>query len=219
MRSFTPPANTRFYASVDLHARALFLVVLDRDGKTVFARNLPAAAEPFLHAVAPFRDGLLVACECMHCWYWLADTCRDEKIAFVLGHAWGMKAVHGNKTKCDKHDAERTPMASASAITRRCHWTVSPRSACPGPQPRQPADWTGRRPFLIFCSRRIGCGAGVGRGTKRDQREAVPRKRVGAESPPKVHPTPAAVPAVKGENRLTTRPGREARPNGTLPKV
>ena len=106
MRTFTPPADTRFYAGVDLHARALFLVILDADGNTRFARNLPAAPEPFLHAVAPFRDGLLVACECMHCWYWLADTCRDENIAFVLGHAWAMKAVHGCKTKCDRKDAE-----------------------------------------------------------------------------------------------------------------
>jgi len=106
MRSFQPPADTRFYAGVDLHARALFLVVLDRDGQTRLSRNLPAAPAPFLQAVAPFRDGLLVACECMHCWYWLADTCRDAGIAFVLGHAWAMKAVHGCKTKCDRKDAE-----------------------------------------------------------------------------------------------------------------
>src|ERR1043166_260265 len=42
MRTFTPPADIRFYAGVDLHARALFVVILDRDGKTVFAKNLPA---------------------------------------------------------------------------------------------------------------------------------------------------------------------------------
>jgi transposase len=106
MRTFTPPADTRFYAGVDLHARAAFAVILDQDGKTVFARNLPACPDAFLSAVAPFRAGLLVACECMHCWYWLADTCRDEQINFVLGHAWAMKAVHGNKTKCDRKDAE-----------------------------------------------------------------------------------------------------------------
>jgi len=106
MRTFQPPANTRFYAGVDLHARAAFVVVLDRDGQVVFAKNLPAAPDHFLRAVAPFRDGLLVACECMHCWYWLADTCRDQKIPFVLGHAWAMKAVHGSKTKCDRKDAE-----------------------------------------------------------------------------------------------------------------
>jgi transposase len=106
MRYFQPPADTRFYAGVDLHARSLFLVVLDRDGRERFARNLTAASQPFLRAVAPFRDGLVVGCECMHCWYWLADACRDEKIPFVLGHAWAMKAVHGRKTKCDRHDAQ-----------------------------------------------------------------------------------------------------------------
>jgi transposase len=106
MRSFQPPTDTRFYAGVDLHARSLYLIVLDHDGRIAFARNLPAQPEPFLRAVAPFRDGLLVACECVHCWYWLADTCRDHAIPFVLGHAWAMKAVHGCKSKCDRKDAE-----------------------------------------------------------------------------------------------------------------
>jgi transposase len=105
-RCFQPPADTRFYAGVDLHARSLFLSILDRDGQGRFARHLPAAPEPFLRAVEPFRDGLVVGCACMPCWYWLADTCRDAKIAFVLGHAWAMKAVHGRKTKCDRHDAQ-----------------------------------------------------------------------------------------------------------------
>src|SRR5689334_19713338 len=105
MRCFQPPPETRFYAGVDLHARSLFLSVLDRDGQERLARNLTAAPAPFLQAVRPFREGLVVGCECMHCWYWLADTCRDEGIAFALGHAWAMKAVHGSKTKCDRHDA------------------------------------------------------------------------------------------------------------------
>ncbi len=106
MRTFQPPAATRFYAGVDLHARACFVVLLDQGGQVVFAKNLPANPEAFLRAVAPFRDGLLVACECMHCWYWLADTCRAENIPFVLGHARAMKAVHGCKTRCDRKDAE-----------------------------------------------------------------------------------------------------------------
>src|SRR5437764_9255930 len=106
MRYFTPAPDTRFYAGIDLHARSLFLAVLDHAGQTRYARNLPAAPAPFLQAVQPFRDGLVVGCECMHCWYWLADACREADIAFVLGHAWAMKAVHGSKTKCDRHDAE-----------------------------------------------------------------------------------------------------------------
>jgi hypothetical protein len=51
MRTYTAPASVRFYAGVDLHDRSLYLVVLDRDGKTRFSRNLAAAPQPFLHAV------------------------------------------------------------------------------------------------------------------------------------------------------------------------
>jgi transposase len=113
MRSFQPPPDTQFYAGVDLHARSLFLVILDADGHTCFGRNLPAAPEPFLRAVQPFRQGLLVACACVHPWYGLADTCRDHASNFVLGHAGAMKAVHGCTTTCDRQDAE----ASARLLT------------------------------------------------------------------------------------------------------
>jgi transposase len=106
MRTCTPPAHTRFYAGVDLHARALFVVVLDRDGRVAVANNLPANPDAFRRASAPFRDGLLVACECMHCCYGLADICRDHGLAFVRGHAGALKAVHGCPTKCDRKDAE-----------------------------------------------------------------------------------------------------------------
>jgi transposase len=41
----------------------------------------------------------------MFTWYWLADLCRREGIAFVLGHALYMKAIHGAKAKNDKIDA------------------------------------------------------------------------------------------------------------------
>ena len=42
---------------------------------------------------------------CMFTWYWLADVCAAEEIAFVLGHALAMKAIHGGKAKNDKLDS------------------------------------------------------------------------------------------------------------------
>ena len=57
-----------------------------------------------MRAVAPYREGLVVAVECMFAWYWLADLCRRENIAFILGHALYMRAVHGTKTKNDRED-------------------------------------------------------------------------------------------------------------------
>src|SRR5262245_23350207 len=94
------------YVGVDLHARTLYVCVLDQAGTIKLSRNLPARPEPFLKAVEPFRPDLLVGCECVHCWYWLADTCAAEGIPFALGHAWAMRAVHASKTKSDCQDAE-----------------------------------------------------------------------------------------------------------------
>jgi transposase len=104
VRYLNQPAAS--YVGVDLHARTLHLCVLDAAGVVRLSRNLPAKPDPFLAALAPFRPDLLVGCECVHSWYWLADTCRREAIPFALGHAWGLKAVHGSKTKSDAHDAE-----------------------------------------------------------------------------------------------------------------
>jgi transposase len=48
--------------------------------------------------------------ECMFTWYWLADLCVEEDIAFVLGHAQYMKAIHGGKAKNDRIDAQKIAM-------------------------------------------------------------------------------------------------------------
>jgi transposase len=49
----------------------------------------------------------VVAVECLFTWYWLADLCAQEGIAFVLGQALYRKAIHGGKAKNDKIDAHK----------------------------------------------------------------------------------------------------------------
>jgi transposase len=105
MRFYNQPHA--YYCGGDLHARSLFLHILDAQGRTRFEKNLPASPAAFLDAVAPFRDGLVVGVECMFAWYWLADLCEAERIPFVLGHALAMKAIHGGKTKTDRIDAAK----------------------------------------------------------------------------------------------------------------
>jgi transposase len=105
MRFYT--SQHRFYAGVDLHARSLHLCVLDHTGQVVFDKNLPARPDALLRALAPFRDELIVGCECMFAWYWVADLCQSENIAFALGHALYMKAIHGGKAKNDRIDANK----------------------------------------------------------------------------------------------------------------
>jgi transposase len=95
----------RFYCGVDLHARTLFVHVLDDKGKTVFEQDLPADPAAFLEAIRPYRKDLVVGCECMFAWYWLADLCEAESIPFALGHALAMKHIHKSKSKSDRIDA------------------------------------------------------------------------------------------------------------------
>jgi transposase len=83
----------------------MYLCILDREGQILLHKNMRSRPETFLEAVAPYRDDLVVAVECMFTWYWLADLCRNEGIEFVLGHALYMKAIHGAKAKNDKVDA------------------------------------------------------------------------------------------------------------------
>ncbi len=96
-----------FYCGIDLHARSMYVCIVNRDGEILLHRNMKAAPEPFLKAVAPYRDGLVVAVECIFTWYWLADLCTEEGIPFVLGHALYMKAIHGGKAKNDKIDSQK----------------------------------------------------------------------------------------------------------------
>src|SRR5215475_11831645 len=96
-----------FYCGIDLHARTMYLCILSQDGEVMLHRNMPAAPEPFLKAVAPYRDGLVVAVECIFTWYWLADLCAREGMPFVLGHALYMQAIHGGTAKNDKIDSQK----------------------------------------------------------------------------------------------------------------
>ena len=95
------------YCGIDLHARSMYVCILSHNGEILLHRNLKAAPDPFLKAIAPYRDGLVVAVECLFTWYWLADLCADQGIPFVLGHALSMKAIHGGKAKNDKIDSQK----------------------------------------------------------------------------------------------------------------
>jgi transposase len=105
MRCYTN--SHRFYCGVDLHARSLFTHVLDHKGRTVFEQDLPADPDTFLRAIRPYRKDLVVGCECMFAWYWLADLCEDQGIPFALGHALAMKHIHQGKAKSDQIDAAK----------------------------------------------------------------------------------------------------------------
>jgi transposase len=105
MRFYTQ--QHKFYCGIDLHARTMYVCILNQAGEILLHRNMKAAPEPFLKAIAPYRKELVVCVECIFTWYWLADLCAQEGIPFVLGHALYMKAIHGGKAKNDRIDAHK----------------------------------------------------------------------------------------------------------------
>ena len=105
MRFYTK--HHTFSCGIDLHARTMYRCILNQDGAILVHRNMPAGPDPFLKAIAPYREDLVVCVEGIFTWYWLADLCAREGIPFVLGHALYMKAIHGGKAKNDKIDAQK----------------------------------------------------------------------------------------------------------------
>jgi transposase len=95
----------KHYCGIDLQAKAMYVGILDQAGTILIHKNLPTTPEAFLRMIAPYRDAVVVGVECIFTWYWLADLCQKEGIAFVLGHALYMRAIHGGKAKNDKIDA------------------------------------------------------------------------------------------------------------------
>jgi hypothetical protein len=88
-----------YYCGVNLHARTMHVCVIDVAGVTREHVNMQCDAGRLLKLVEPHRERLVVSCECLFAWYWLADLCREQKVAFVLGHALYMKSLDGGKGK------------------------------------------------------------------------------------------------------------------------
>ena len=105
MRFYTK--QHKFYCGIDLHARTMDRCVLNQDGEILRHRNMKSAPEPFLQAMAAYREELVVCVECIFTWSWLADLCTREGIPVVLGHARYMKAIQGGKAKNEKIDAPK----------------------------------------------------------------------------------------------------------------
>ena len=129
----------KYYCGIDLHAKTMYVCILDQHGTKLVHKNLPTTPEAFLRVIAPYRDDVVVGVECIFTWYWLADLCQREGITFVLGHALYMKAIHGGKAKNDKIDAHKIAVllrggmipqayvypaerrATRDLLRRRCH--------------------------------------------------------------------------------------------------
>ena len=101
-------STTEFNCGIDLHARQMYVCVMNREGKKLLHTNIKGNDfNYFLKRVEPYRHDLTVVCECTFNWYWLADACFDARIEFVLAHALYLNHIHGGKNKNDRIDSEK----------------------------------------------------------------------------------------------------------------
>jgi hypothetical protein len=56
------------YCGIDLHARAMYVCLLDQSGTKGVHKNRPPTPEAFLRSLAPYREDLVVAVECSFTW-------------------------------------------------------------------------------------------------------------------------------------------------------
>jgi hypothetical protein len=99
MRFYTQPHQ--FDGGLDLHARSLYVCMVNQAGEMLVHRNRPAAPEPFRKAIAPSREDVVVCVEWIFTWSWRAALCAQEGLPCVLGHALSMKAIPGGQAKHD----------------------------------------------------------------------------------------------------------------------
>jgi transposase len=123
MRFYTE--SHQYYCGVDLHARNLYMCVVNAQGGKVLHRQLPNCPKRFVAALEPYRSSIVVSVESTYNWYWLADVCAREKIPFVLGHALYMRAIHEGKSKNDRIDSEKTARLTAGKMLPQAY--VYPR--------------------------------------------------------------------------------------------
>ncbi len=101
-------STTQYNCGIDLHARCMYICVMDKEGKILVHKNIKHNDFGYFRKVVePYSHDLTVACESTFNWYWLADSCSNAGIKFVLGHALYMKAIHGTKSKNDRVDSEK----------------------------------------------------------------------------------------------------------------
>jgi predicted NBD/HSP70 family sugar kinase len=63
MRFYNNPHQ--HWCGIDLHAKTMYVCILDREGQVLVHQNLPSNSEAFLETIAPHREGLVVAVECI----------------------------------------------------------------------------------------------------------------------------------------------------------
>jgi hypothetical protein len=85
----------KYYCGIDLHARRMYVCIMDERGEIREHHNMKTDRDAFLKTIAPYREDIVVAVECIFTWYWIADLCQNEGICY--GVRRNIVALHNRK--------------------------------------------------------------------------------------------------------------------------
>ncbi len=107
-----------YYCGIDLHAKQMYACVVDQAGKKHLHRNFKTRqADKFFDEISAFGTNVVIGCESTFNWYWLADTCREKQIPFVLGHALYLKPFTAAKSRTTNSILRNLPCCCGAATS------------------------------------------------------------------------------------------------------
>ncbi|MBE6354858.1 hypothetical protein [Treponema sp.] len=73
----------QFYIGIDLHARTMYICVINNIRETVFHKNMECSRDNLELVTNTFGKDIVVGVECIFTWYWVADFCAERGIDFA----------------------------------------------------------------------------------------------------------------------------------------
>ena len=58
-----------YYCGIDLHARTLYVCIVDQVGEVLVHKEIGANPEKLQKILTPYIGNIIVGVECMHCWH------------------------------------------------------------------------------------------------------------------------------------------------------
>lgn len=96
----------KLYCGIDLHARNLYLVILNGLLKVIFQRRFSNDLDLIVAALEPYREAIAgIAVESTFNWYWLVDGLMDQGYRLHLANTNKCQQYEGLKYAGDRHDA------------------------------------------------------------------------------------------------------------------
>jgi len=70
----------KFYCGIDLHARKMYVCILNQKGKVMVHKNIKTDPELYFDLIFPYIGDVIVGVECVFCWYQASPRLRPDML-------------------------------------------------------------------------------------------------------------------------------------------